>query len=169
MDFYLQQVLDVIESTAQGMDPGQMQRHRPGKWSSAEILEHLSRTFSGTVKAMQRVLDAGKPLARRPRLRERIAVGVVVELGYFPSGRPAPEFTLPRGVPAEHVLSEINEHVRAMDQTIAACERQFGSSVKIADHPVLGPLSTRQWRKFHWVHTCHHMKQIAALRLIDSA
>jgi hypothetical protein len=38
------------------------------------------------------------------------------------------------------------------------------SEVKIADHPVLGPLTLHQWSRFHYVHARHHMKQIATLR-----
>ncbi|MGZ7099671.1 MAG: DUF1569 domain-containing protein [Candidatus Angelobacter sp.] len=32
------------------------------------------------------------------------------------------------------------------------------------DHPVLGPLTAAEWRKFHLVHGLHHVKQIRSLR-----
>jgi hypothetical protein len=34
---------------------------------------------------------------------------------------------------------------------------------------VLGPLTIPQWRRFHLVHTQHHMKQVARLRAFSSA
>jgi len=30
---------------------------------------------------------------------------------------------------------------------------------------VLGPLTASQWRKFHWIHGRHHVKQISERRL----
>src|SRR5512146_2876209 len=116
MDFYLQRVLRAIESATRGMNIEQMRTHPPGKWSTAEILEHLSRTYSGTVQGLQRVLDAGRPAARRPTLGDRVFTALVVELGDFPSGRPAPESTRPRGVSAEGILQDIRKHVDAMDR-----------------------------------------------------
>jgi hypothetical protein len=50
-----------------------------------------------------------------------------------------------------------------MDQALAQCEERFGKKVKIADHPVLGPIPIAGWRKFHLLHTRHHMKQIDTL------
>jgi hypothetical protein len=32
------------------------------------------------------------------------------------------------------------------------------------DHPILGPLTVDQWRKFHVVHTEHHVRQISQRR-----
>jgi hypothetical protein len=69
----------------------------------------------------------------------------------------------------EAALQTIRENLAAMDQGLAECEQRFGAQVKIADHVVLGPLTIPQWRRFHWVHTRHHMKQIARLRGSSSA
>ena len=50
------------------------------------------------------------------------------------------------------------------DDAISRCEARFGAGAKLANHPVLGPLTARQWRTFHLVHARHHMKQIAHIR-----
>jgi hypothetical protein len=34
----------------------------------------------------------------------------------------------------------------------------------VLDHLILGPLTAAQWRKFHWIHGRHHVKQILRLR-----
>jgi len=47
---------------------------------------------------------------------------------------------------------------------LAECERRFGKRSKLANHFILGPLTAQEWRRFHWVHTRHHMKQIARLK-----
>jgi hypothetical protein len=85
-------------------------------------------------------------------------------MGYFPSGREAPERALPRGMAAEKVLAEVGPQIERMEELIGKCEAQYGRRVKLLDHPVLGPLTGHEWRKFHWVHGRHHMKQIQRLR-----
>jgi hypothetical protein len=59
-------------------------------------------------------------------------------------------------------LRNIAVHIADMDRVLAECARRFGAG-KLANHFILGPLSAHQWRKFHWVHTRHHMKQITRL------
>ena len=163
MKTYLQRVQDAIAEVARGMDATWLTRHPEGKWSAAEILEHLDRTYKTTVPHLQKCLDAGQPTASRPTLAQRLAVGIVVELGYLPSGRKAPEFALPRGLPPDEVLRNIAVHIADMDRVLSECERRFGAR-KLANHFILGPLSAHQWRKFHWVHTRHHMRQILRLK-----
>jgi hypothetical protein len=51
-----------------------------------------------------------------------------------------------------------------MDRIIAQCEARCGKRVKLLNHSVLGPLSGTEWRKFHWVHGRHHIKQIWRLQ-----
>ncbi len=168
MDRYLQRALTAIEAATRGMDSEQLMRGPERKWSAAQILEHLARAYSGTTKLMQRTLQAGAPSATAPNIRDRIAAGVVVGLRYMPSGRQAPEHTRPRGLKGEEALNAIRSNLRAMDVALDQCEQRFGCRCKIANHPVLGPLSISQWRKFHWVHTRHHMKQIEGLRQSSS-
>jgi hypothetical protein len=68
---------------------------------------------------------------------------------------------------AEEVLRAIREKLATMDAIITQCEARFGRATRILDHPVLGPLTARQWRKFHLAHARHHMKQIRKLRGLD--
>jgi len=51
-----------------------------------------------------------------------------------------------------------------MDGALTECAARFGVLVKVLDHPVLGPFSIEQWRKFHFVHGRHHVKQIRRRR-----
>jgi hypothetical protein len=167
MDEYLQRALTRMEAAARDMDAEALRRHRPAKWSGAEILEHLSRAFSSTTRLLGRRLEASVPEPSPATWLQQWRVLLVIELGQFPKGRPAPEFTLPRGLPAEEALPRFRETLAAMDDAITRCERQFGHG-KIAAHPIFGPLTARQWRKFHWGHTRHHAKQVEALRKISS-
>ena len=88
---------------------------------------------------------------------------VVLDIGYFPTGRPAPEWTRPRGGAPEAALPAIRDNLAQMDSDITECERRFGGGI-LAVHPIIGPMTPQQWRKFHRIHTRHHMRQIAGLR-----
>ena len=62
------------------------------------------------------------------------------------------------------MLAEIGLKIAEMDDSIARCEQKLGSRRKLLDHPILGPLTAAQWRKFHLVHGLHHEKQLVRLR-----
>ncbi len=164
MDSHLTRLQKAIASATQGMTTADLTRHSDGKWSAAEVLEHLYLTYTGTSKAFERCLAAGRPLATTPTWKQRVDKVVVVTAGYMPGGRKAPAHASPKGMPAEKVAAEIGPKVAAMDALIAECETRYGSGVKLLDHPVLGPLTGSQWRKFHWVHGRHHVKQILRIR-----
>ena len=164
MDFWLQRALEELDTATASISPEQMAWHpAEGKWCASQILEHLSAAYSSTVVALQKVEAAGKPSASRGTFYQWLATRVVDDLGYFPSGRPAPAWTIPKGAPAEQVSKEIRENLRAMDAILAALEARFGARVKIADHPIVGPFNVTEWRKFHYRHTHHHVKQLAAI------
>jgi DinB superfamily len=136
----------------------------PGKWSAAELLEHLYLTYTATTKGFERVAAAGKSLATSSTWPQRLRTFVVVGCGYMPDGAEAPAVSRPRGVPAEQVRAEIIPAIQKMDEVIGRCEAAVGSDVKILDHPILGPLTVMQWIKLHLVHGKHHAEQIRRLR-----
>jgi hypothetical protein len=147
-----------------GMSIQDLSRHREGKWSSAEILDHLNLTYRGTIKNCERCLAAGKSGASVDRQSKRWQRRVLIWLGYVPSGRKSPERALPRGTPIAQLTTEIFENITRMENIIAACDARFGHGKPIAEHPILGPLTAREWRKFHWVHGRHHAHQIMRLK-----
>jgi hypothetical protein len=169
MDSHLQRLHNAITTATGDLTLEQLERHPEGKWSTGEIMEHLHHTYTGTAKGMQLCLDGGQPRARTRTLKEFFQVFLVLEAGYFPEGRTAPERTRPRGLPAQEIRQEIARNIAGMDDLIAQCEVRFGKRTLVLDHPILGPLTCTQWRKFHWVHGRHHVKQILKLRERKSA
>jgi Protein of unknown function (DUF1569) len=169
MDSYLKRLQQVIASATEGMTAEELLHHPEGKWSTAEVLEHLYLSYTGTAKGCARCLEAGKPFTSKPTRRQSFQAFVVAELGYFPRGRSAPERTRPKGMAPEKVAPEIASAIDRMDELISQCESKYGKRIKVLDHPVLGPLTAQQWRKFHWVHGRHHVKQIRRLRALASA
>jgi hypothetical protein len=164
MDSRMEKLKHAVELAIEGMSSEQLSWHPAGKWCAAEVLEHLYLTYSGTIKGFERVMEAGKPLATRASMAQRLRTLVVVGFNHMPSGRTAPATTRPRGLPAEKVRNEVGLKIVAMDAIIAQCETRFGRGVDLLDHPILGPLTATQWRKFHLVHGMHHAKQLLRLR-----
>lgn len=155
--------LDEIERATAGMTDAEWRAHPAGKWSAAEVLEHLSITYGATAKGLEKVLDAGGPPPVQRTLAQFFRKLVVVDIGYFPEGRKAPGFTMPSGISGEEALRRVREYLPQMDAVISECERRFGDRI-IGPHPIIGPLTAKSWRKFHLIHCKHHMKQIARLR-----
>ena len=78
-------------------------------------------------------------------------------IGHLPEGRTAPRNATPRELLPEQVLVEVVEKIGVMDGVIARAEEKYGQRTRLLDHPILGPLQGREWRKFHWVHGQHHI------------
>src|SRR5438876_10584713 len=108
MNSYLQQARELIEIATKGMSHDELAWHpAEGKWSTANILQHLMLTFSGTAKGLSRVLQAGAPQVRRQTWKDRGMVVVVVNAGYFLVGRQAPKGVVPHGIVPEEAVRVI--------------------------------------------------------------
>jgi hypothetical protein len=140
-----------------------------GRWSIAEIVEHLDRTYSGTVKGLERCLAAGAPRVSSPTLKSRARTFVVVSLGMFPTGIPAPKHVVPTGaLLLSEVLARARGNLEALDVATRAAVDRFGHG-PLMDHPILGPFTPVQWLRFHRVHTRHHQKQMIDRRRLLAA
>jgi hypothetical protein len=153
-----------LVSAIEEMSGDDFARHREGKWSSSEILDHLNLTYTSTIRNLERALASGEARLSTDRKRKRWQRRVVIWLGYFPKRHKAPERVLPQGTPVERVTSEIFNNIAHMDELIAQCEARFGFGKPVASHPILGPLTAREWCKFHLVHGRHHARQIVRLK-----
>jgi hypothetical protein len=160
MDSYLEGLQRELEEATGGAAADGLAQAPAGKWSAAQILEHLLLTYQNTNRGLAKCLAQGAPLATRGTLKHRLAALLVVNLGYLPGGRKAPERVTPRGMLPEEVRQAIAPELQKMDSGLDACERRFGARTKIMDHLFLGPLTANEWRKFHWVHGRHHARQI---------
>jgi hypothetical protein len=160
MNSYLERLRQELEDAIGGASPSALAQAPAGKWNAAQILEHLFLTYKNTNRGMAKCLEQGAPLATRATLKQRVATVIVVNLGYVPGGRKAPERTIPRGMSPEEVQQAIAPELQRMGAGLDDCERKFGARTKIMDHPFLGPLTADGWRKFHWVHGRHHARQI---------
>src|ERR1043166_6439304 len=160
MSEYIPRLQEAIVSAMRGMTREEMLRERQGKWSIAQVLGHLYLTYTGTVKGCERSLASPSSLATPQTAKQRVMTLVVVRLGFYPHGIQSPQQVRPKGIPVEQVISDISRQIAVMDESLARCEQQLGRHNKLFNHPMLGALSAEQWRKFHWLHGRHHIRQI---------
>lgn len=160
----LESALNAIRQAVEGLTDDQLSWHPEGKWSAAGILEHLSLAYGRTTERMMPLLDHDPAPARKRTFRESVGNILVLKFGYIPAGRKAPQALVPVGLCPAEARTCIEEKMFELDRAIAGCETRFGNEKKVLDHAILGPLSASEWRKFHCVHTLHHMKQVWALR-----
>ena len=163
---YLKRLQEAITASVEGMTPEQLRWHLEGKWSAVEVLEHLYLTYSGTTKGCERCLEKGSQ-AGLATFKNRLGQFIVITCGHMPGGLKAAERLQPKGLAMEQVVGEIGLRIGETDEALQRCESQFGRRTKFLNHPVLGPLTAAQWRKFHWVHGWHHVKQIRLLRKLS--
>lgn len=165
MDTWLAKARQEIDEATAGMTAEDWGRAPEGKWTASHILEHLSLTFSGTAKMLEKRLAAETPEAVRSRTPKEFLMQVALFLRQeIPEGRKAPEGVRPQGIEGEEALRRIRESLGTMSTRIDEAEKRWGNSATIAVHPILGPLTAERWRKFHFIHTRHHMRQVRERR-----
>jgi hypothetical protein len=164
MDAKLAELKRTIEDAVRGMATDDLLRHPEDKWSVLQVLDHLNLTYVGTIKNFEKCLATGRPISGSERRSKRWRRICIINMGYFPPGRKSPQGVCPRDLPPQTVAQEVLQNIERMDSVIAESETRFNRRELLATHPILGPLTGPEWRKFHLVHGKHHVKQILRLR-----
>ena len=143
-----------------GRPDAEWERGPAGKWTPAQIVEHLALGLTLSAETFQARRNHA-PMARRPRTpAERIATFLILGLRWFPPGRKAPSRTTPdeqttRRIAEGHFLTGIAGWVDVERDLLAT--RGHDLFVK---HPRLGDLTIDEWIRFHLIHGRHHARQI---------
>jgi hypothetical protein len=165
VDRYLARCRDGLRAALDGLDASNADAAPGGRWSITAILDHLDLTYSLNAEGYARRLARDTPATPRPvTMRQWVARMLITRVGYFPPGRRSPDSVMPRGRRFAEVVASFEPHLLLLDQRLKEGARVFGTSRPSVPHPLIGPLSVADWRRFHWVHTRHHLKQIQALR-----
>ena len=161
MSAWLDRLQNEIEETTKGLRESDWNLAPEGRWNSAQIMEHLGRSYGTTAKMLELSMGTGgPPQVRAAKFSELLPKLLIVNLGIFPSGAKAPAMVTPQGDPGPVALKRALSNLERMDAAIAAAEERWGSKEPIAMHFVLGPMNPAQWRKFHYVHGHHHVLQM---------
>jgi len=165
----LQQAQDAIDSATRGMTDEQMHWHPEGKWSAVELVEHLALSYSRSAIGMKKSISENPEKLRRATVKERVGKLLLFGFSYIPPGRKSPEAIHPKGMNVGDALATARRSLSLVDHTLNECEDRLGSGTPLYTHPVLGPLTAIQWRRFHLVHTLHHTRQIDRWRRMMAA
>jgi hypothetical protein len=160
MDAWLDRLRTEIKETTTQLRDSDWSRAPTERWSSAQIMEHLGRSYGTTAKMLELSMGAGIPQVRDAKIPELLKKLLVVKVGVFPSGAKSPAMVTPKGDPGPVALARALANLERLDAAIAAAEEMWGSRKPIAMHPILGPLTPGEWRKFHYIHGRHHLAQI---------
>lgn len=156
----LAELSTLVLGPLRGRSDSEWEHGPPGKWTPAQIVEHLALGLSLSAETFKARKNHG-PMSRRPRTpAEKIAKLFIFGFRWFPPGRKAPERTMPatgvtRASAEQHFLAALE----AWDQVDRALlpERRTNLFVK---HPRMGDLTVEEWMRFHMIHARHHARQI---------
>jgi hypothetical protein len=161
---HLDRCLAIVLDATKGAGDESRVRRDPTRWSVVEIVEHLTRAYSGTAKGFERCLEKSTSLATTTTFKQRVQQFALINLGYFPEGRQAPKHIIPSGeLDLAAVLDAVRRDLARLDESAIAARQKLGAG-KMLDHPIIGALTVDQWLKFHEIHTRHHARQIAERR-----
>jgi hypothetical protein len=163
-DPHLRRARVLLDEATHGLSDAAWSDAREGHWSPAGVVEHLGKAYHGTAAMLEQSVTDGAPKGRAPHWRQRLFTWLIVDVGYFPTGAKAPAVTLPQGLSGAEALVLARSGLEAFDAAAARCLAAFGPDARVATHPILGGFTVGQWRRFHWSHTRHHMRQVARLR-----
>jgi hypothetical protein len=164
MNPHLERCLAIIVDATRGAGDESRVRREPNQWSVAEIVEHLTRAYSGTAKGFERCLEKGAPVVSATSVKQRLSQFALIRLGYFPQGRQAPKQIVPTGqLDLGALLDTVRRDLTRLDESAARARQALGTG-RMLDHPILGALTVDEWLKFHAIHTAHHGRQIRARR-----
>jgi hypothetical protein len=161
MDAWLDRLRKEIEETTRGLRDSDWNRAPEEQWSSAQILEHMGRSYGATAKKLELSMGVGgPPQVRAAKIPEFLKKLLVVNLGVLPEGAKSPDAVAPQGDSGPVALERALRGLGRMDVAITSAAERWGSKTPVAMHPILGPLTSGEWRKFHYIHGHHHLLQM---------
>jgi hypothetical protein len=163
----LNQTRDSLAAPLAGCSAEQVACHPagdPARWSAQQIVEHLCATWRSTIGGLEDRLQKGRPLRTRPTFKQRCRQLAVCELGFLPRRRQAPPAVRPKDAPevpltGNELIARFSATLAAMDDVLNRIEAK-AKGAPVLTHFLLGPLSVRQWRRFHRAHARHHAAQM---------
>ena len=149
-------------------DPKSKHEPQSQSWTTQEVIEHLVLTYRNTGALFDRYLARNSPSSQPITAKHRILQYLVIRCGGFPRGVSAPEHVRPgkSGMPpmnGDELCACLRSELEKLDAKIDECSKAFAKA-SFAPHFIFGPLTAEQWRRFHFVHGRHHLKQLARIR-----
>ena len=154
----LQQAVDDLATAGERLADRWSEPSAPGKWSPAEIVEHVSRTLEESARAAAGEPSAFPTLPALARWAIRtVFFRRVLRNGAFPKAR-APKALVPIGGPATPAAGRTR-----LQAALAAFDRacRMASTGRVPT-TVFGEVAVEDYARFQEIHTRHHRKQLPA-------
>ena len=173
MHAVLESIETRISRELSGLDTEVSQKHPRDKaylWSIQHVVEHLMLSYCHTSRKLEDSLRKRSSSRHQSRtLLQWVLQLMVLSFGHFPRGVPALSETVPKpsDLPAmdgDDLARNLRNELKSMDDLLDRCRQRFGME-KVAVHPLFGPLRVDQWRRYHAVHTMHHLQQLQRIRI----
>jgi hypothetical protein len=146
-------------------DAAWMQPYAPGKWTPAEITEHLTmtyRVFIGEVNG-----GPGMRLKLTPFRRRMLKLLLLPHMLYhrtFPRRAPAPRELRPDAASLQPKARALADMRALGDRFIAEAEKARAGGWDQVTHPYFGAIDLTRGMRLCSVHIEHHTRQIASVR-----
>lgn len=144
-----------------GINGDDWHRTVPGKWSLAQIVEHLGIGIDSVATAFEHRASK-EPMRRRSTPGQAVARHLILGLGRLPRGRRPPEGTVPAERPdPQAAVAQFRMGVSRLETLVQNWPEKRQSEIFVR-HPYLGDLNLPEWVRFFYVHCRHHAPQIRA-------
>jgi hypothetical protein len=131
----------------------------PGKWSPAQVADHVATTMDQAVRFMEGRDEAVTiPRVLRPLVRT-IALRPVLRSGRFPRPSRTPRAFEPAagGAPQHEARARLESALAAFEATVRRDARTADATF---EHGVFGRLSYADYVRFNAIHAAHHERQL---------
>jgi DinB superfamily len=146
-------------TVARGVDAGAWNREpAPGKWSPAQVTEHVTLAYAQTRDLLKTPPAGGAPWFLRPLIR-RFYVRPILKTGKFPANARAPRQFRPSASmePADALLSRLQSAADGLERDL---EELAGRGTTAINHPIFGRTPLTDALHFQAIHTAHHRRQL---------
>ena len=143
-----------------GITDAQWHEAPRGRWTLAQILQHLAIGVDAIVQRLEERKDRAD-LVRRATARQQLMRHLLLGVGRIPPGRKTPAATRPDDRPDPKLATAQYRMALARLTTLAETLPPERQARLYAKHPYIGDLNLPEWVRFFYVHNRHHAHQIA--------
>ena len=156
---HLARLEPLVLSPLHGVSDAAWYRAPKGKWSIAQIVQHVAIGVDLVARSFAELADA-QPMQRQNRPHETVLRHLTLGIGHYPG----PLKALPQATPdakpdRELVTAQFRMGVEQY-KGIAATWTKEQQQERFVPHPLLGDLSFPEWVRFHYLHCRHHAGEI---------
>ncbi len=155
----IEQLEPMVLKPLHGVTGDEWHRAPDGKWSVAQIVQHLALGVDIVARAFDHRGEKA-PMRRRATTVQSVARTAVLAVGRLPNGFQTPQAAQPTPKPdPELVTAQFRMGVACLQKLIDDWPEDRQRRVFVR-HPRFGDLNLPEWVRFHFIHCRHHSEQL---------